>query len=100
MFRERVGPREGMLFLFEGPGRHSIWMKNCKVPLDLIWLDEAWRVTFIAHEQQPCPAEGECPGVAPMGLSRYVLEVAGGTARTQNLQPGDTIVVLSEPPLP
>ena len=62
--------------------------------------DEAWRVTFIAHDQQPCPAEGECPAVAPLGLSRYVIELAGGTAQEQNLQPGDTIVVLSEPPLP
>lgn len=100
MFRERVGPREGMLFLFAGPGQHSIWMKNCKVPLDLLWLDENWRVVYIAHEQQPCPAEGECPGVTPLGVSRYVLELAGGTARAQNLQPGDPIVVLSEPPLP
>ena len=100
MFREHVGGGEGMLFVFESRGFWDFWMKNCRVPLDLIWLDDKWRVTFIAHDQPPCPEEGECPSVAPMGISRYVLELAGGTARAQNLEPGDSIVVLSEPPLP
>ena len=30
MFRERVGPRDGMLFVFDTSARHSFWMKNCK----------------------------------------------------------------------
>jgi uncharacterized membrane protein (UPF0127 family) len=97
MFREHVGPREGMLFLFPGPGTHSIWMKNCKVSLDLIWLDADFSVVHIVHERPPCPAEGDCPAVAPMRLSRYVLEIAGGIAAEQHLNLGDRLVILSEP---
>ena len=96
MFREYVGPREGMLFLFEGPGWHTMWMKNCRVALDLVWLDAEYRVIDIAHEQQPCPARGECPSIGPMTTSRYVLELAAGVARQQNLKPGDPLIIISD----
>lgn len=96
MFREHVAHDEGMLFLFEEPGRHSIWMKNCKVSLDIIWLDEAGRVVEIAHDQPPCPAEGDCPSVFPMRSATYVLEVAGGTARGQGLNRGDAVQLVLE----
>ncbi len=97
MFRERVGPHEGMLFLFDEPGHHSIWMKNCKVSLDIIWLDTALRVVEIAHDLQPCPEQGPCPSSIPMRSASYVLEIAGGTARREGLEPADVIVFLEEP---
>ena len=100
MFREEVGPHEGMLFLFEASGHHSFWMKNCKVALDLVWLDEDFKVAHIAHDQEPCPEQGECPWILPLKSGRYVLEVAGGTARREKLQAGDRIVILSEGSLP
>ncbi len=99
MFREHVGAAEGMLFLFETSVRHGIWMKNCRVPLDIIWLDEGLRVVDIAADSQPCPAQGECLARQPIAAARYVLEVAGGTARREGLERGDVIVVLSEPEL-
>jgi uncharacterized membrane protein (UPF0127 family) len=99
MFRERVAPDEGMLFLFDGPGRHSIWMKNCEVDLDVIWLDATWHVVEIAHRLTPCPENGDCPGFAPMRTASYVLEVAGGAASEHGLKIGDRIDIRSEPPL-
>jgi len=98
MFREFVGPNEGMLFVFDQPGRHPFWMKNCKVNLDIIWLDSAARVTEIAHDLDPCPADGPCPNVFPMREAAYVLELAGGTARAQGLDIGDVVTLnLDEP---
>ena len=89
-----------MLFVFETPERHGIWMKNCKVALDLIWLDEQLRIVHIVPDRQPCPEEGRCPTVAPMTVASYVLEVAAGTAKREGLKPGQRIEILSEPPLP
>ena len=100
MFRDEVGPREGMLFLFETTGHHAFWMKNCRVPLDIVWLDEAFRVVHIAHGQKPCPEAGHCPQILPIKAARYVLEVAGGTAKRENLQSGDRIVIFTEGSLP
>jgi uncharacterized membrane protein (UPF0127 family) len=100
MYRERVGPREGMLFVFEQDGRHGIWMKNCRVPLDIVWLDPDFRVVHVAFEQQPCPASGACPSILPLGAARYVLEVAGGVARAEGLVRGDRLTLIVEPPSP
>jgi hypothetical protein len=100
MGRERVGPHDGMLFVFEAAGVYSFWMKDCRVALDIIWLDEQLRVLHVAHQVPPCPPAGACPEVVPPGAARYVLEIAAGRARQERLAPGDRIVVLADPPLP
>lgn len=99
MFRERVGSAEGMLFMFETSTRHGIWMKNCKVPLDIIWLDETFRVVDVVADFQPCPDQGDCPARQPIEVARYVLEVAGGTTEREGLKRGDVVVILSDPEL-
>jgi uncharacterized membrane protein (UPF0127 family) len=99
MGRERIDPREGMIFLFDDDAPHAYWMKDCKTSLDMIWLDARLRVVWIAAHQAPCPPEGPCPSVAPSSPSRYVLEFAAGTAEAEKLKPGTPIVILSQPPL-
>lgn len=99
MGRERIGPREGMLFIFDADERHSFWMKDCKTSLDMVWLDARLRVVWVAPRQAPCPDAGECPSVAPPSPARYVLEFAAGTAEAEGLHAGTSIVVISEPPL-
>lgn len=94
MFRERIGPREGMLFLFDDVDTHSIWMKNCVVPLDILWLDEGFRVVHQVRGAQPCPAGGPCPSMVPPMTSRYVLELAAGAAASAAIENGDRLVVL------
>jgi len=96
MFREQVAADEGMLFVFNAPERHSFWMKNCIVNLDIIWIDEDRRVVEIAHDQPPCPAEGTCPDIFPMRSASYVLEVAGGTSRREGLSLGDPVALYLE----
>jgi uncharacterized membrane protein (UPF0127 family) len=98
MFREEVGPREGMLFVFETADRHSIWMRNCKVALDIVWLDDKFRVLEVAAGQQPCPARGPCPSALPLRPAHYVLEVAAGNAELHGLVPGARIELLTEIP--
>lgn len=99
MGREKIGPREGMIFVFDEDGRHSFWMKDCKVALDMVWLDVNGRVVWVAVNRTPCPATGECPSIAPPAPARYVVEFVAGTAAAESLQPGDAVVVLSDPPL-
>jgi hypothetical protein len=96
MFRERVGEREGMIFVFDQPDRHSFWMKNCRVSLDIVWLDSAFRIVDIAHDRKPCPERGDCPSVQPAAPARYALEFAGGTAKREGLERGDAIAVIAE----
>jgi len=98
MFREEVGPREGMLFVFDTVERHGIWMRNCKVALDIVWLDDDLRVLEVAAGLQPCAPGARCPTARPLRPARYVLEVAAGNAARNGLEPGARIELLTEIP--
>jgi uncharacterized membrane protein (UPF0127 family) len=99
MGREKIGPREGMIFVFDDDDRHSFWMKDCKVALDMVWLDVSGRVVWTAVDRPPCPTKGACPSIDPPVPSRFVVEFAAGTVAAESLKRGDAVVVLSDPPL-
>jgi uncharacterized membrane protein (UPF0127 family) len=93
MFREEVPEGEGMVFLMGRLGIHPFWMKNCLTALDIIWLDDRWRIVHVAHSVPPC-REDPCPGYAPMQQSLYVLETAPGLAAKQGLRLGDRLTFI------
>src|SRR5438874_1214135 len=39
MFREKLGKNDGMLFIFDDPGYHSMWMMNTLIPLSVAFVD-------------------------------------------------------------
>ncbi len=88
MFRDSVGEGEGMIFLMGDFDIHPFWMRNCRVPLDIIWIDEDWEVVQVALSVPPCRDDAPCPSVVPMQKSLYVLEVAGGTSAALGLELG------------
>lgn len=90
MFRSSVAEGEGMVFLMDSFDIHPFWMKNCLIPLDIIWLDEDWRIVHIAESVPPCKKD-PCPSFTPMQKSRYVLEVAAGQSRKLGLEQGERI---------
>ncbi len=99
MGREKVGPRDGMIFVFDDNSRHSFWMKDCKTALDIVWLDVNGRVVWTEVDRPPCPATGDCPSIVPPVPARFVVEFAAGTVAVESLKHGETIVVISDPPL-
>src|SRR5258707_14524712 len=57
MFRPSLALDRGMLFLFEESDFHGIWMKNCKFPIDILWLDADHKVVHLAEKVPPCTAK-------------------------------------------
>lgn len=84
MFRERLPQSSGMLFVYPSARQATFWMKNTLVPLDMIFADDAGRVTRV-HEnaipQDTTVIDGG-PGV------RFVLEINGGLARRLGIAEG------------
>src|SRR3954452_23595579 len=96
MFRTSLGPNEGMLFVFEKTGLYPFWMKNTLIPLDIIWIDEQWRIVSIAASVPPCRAD-PCPTYPPAGDARFVVEVAAGFAKAHGVRRGNRLTITGLP---
>ncbi len=53
MFQEELPLDQGMLFVFEGEERRSIWMRNMQFSLDILWLDIEGNVLHIEKKCSP-----------------------------------------------
>ena len=84
MFRPSLPADHGMLFIFEQPDFHTIWMKNCKFPIDIVWLDEERRVVDVAPSVPPCKAD-PCAVYQPMRRASYVVEMNAGEAAREKI---------------
>ena len=93
--REKLAPDAGMLFVFPSSEKRRFWMKDTKIPLDLIWMDAARRVVYVKKNVPPC-IEDPCPVYAPDQEARYVLEINRGAADTLKIQIGDTAAFQSD----
>jgi uncharacterized membrane protein (UPF0127 family) len=90
MFREKILPDQGMLFVFETEDVHFFWMKNTLVALDMLWLDTGRRVIHIEANVPPCKAD-PCPSYGPGIPARYVLELRAGGAAEKGIKVGDQL---------
>ena len=87
MYRESVGPNEGMLFEFDEPKIATIWMKNTPIPLDIIFIRSNGRILKIEHNAQPYKLRS----ASSEATVAAVLELAGGRAEDLGILPGDII---------
>jgi len=92
MDRESLGPRAGMLFVFDEPARYPFWMRHVKMPLDIPWIDAAGRIVWMVESAPPCAAE-PCLTYVPGAEASYVLEVEGGFARRHAVRAGDVVII-------
>ena len=90
MYRDHIDPGKGMLFVFPRDDVFSFWMKNTRIPLDMIWVDANKRIVGIRENVPPCKVE-DCPSYGPGVVARYVLEVGGGEAAKHGLKVGDLL---------
>ena len=82
MFQDTLPYDHGMLFVFEEPGKRSMWMLNMQFSLDIIWFDQNGNVVEILKDVLPCKTPLEVMSCTSDGISannaKYVLEVTSG----------------------
>lgn len=88
MFRTYLPERGGMLFDFETPRPVTMWMRNTYIALDMLFIDEAGRITRIAADAQPLSDRR----ISSAGPVRAVLELRGGLAEELGIRPGDRVL--------
>ncbi len=86
MNRSYLAPNHGMLFLFNSDAPRSFWMHNTLIPLDMIFVTSAGRITNIIHSAEP-KTDTLRKSTEPV---QYVVELPGGTAKKHKIQAGDT----------
>lgn len=90
MNREKINPDQGMLFVFEYAGEHSMWMKNMLISLDFLWLDSEHRIVHIEENIPPCERD-PCPSYASKIPAMYVLELKAGSIKHNGLKLYDKV---------
>ena len=98
MNRTSLAADRGMLFAFVPPQPVSFWMKNTKIPLDIIYLREG-QVKAIASAVPPCTKD-PCPTYPSVEVIDQVIELRSGRAAELGLKVGDRVNIEFKSPTP
>lgn len=93
MFRNNLGPSEGMLFPFVPPRPASFWMKNTLIPLDMLFIRADGSIARIAANTVPHSLESVAVG-EPVAA---VLELRGGRAAELGITESDRVTWTDRP---
>jgi uncharacterized membrane protein (UPF0127 family) len=84
MYRQKLEPGRGMIFLFERSEPLKFWMKNTYIPLDMIFISNERKVIYVEENAEPLTTQSRGPDED----SQFVLEVPGGWARAHGVERG------------
>ncbi len=88
MFREKLAPNHGMLFIFDGKQIHCMWMRNTLAPLDMVFIAADGRIHRIAERTVPL----SLTPVDSRGPVRATLELQGGITEKLDIRVGDRVL--------
>ena len=87
---------QGMLFVFKTAERYPFWMKDMKLPLDMIFINNNKVVSII--QNVPIPKSGESlnslPIYTPDAPANEVLEINAGLAKKYDFKKDDAVTVV------
>jgi uncharacterized protein len=92
MERTSLPQGRGMLFIHDEPGTYSYWMYDCKIGLDIIWMDQGHRIVEMSADTPPCKGKAaSCPNYGGHETSLYVLELPVGSIKAHHLAVGQVV---------
>lgn len=88
MHRTELADDEGMVFFREGGSKiYKMWMKDTKIPLDMLFVDASGEIQHIHWEAQPMDTQI----ITYNKPVRAVLELRGGISIDMDINPGDRV---------
>ena len=88
MFRDELAKGTGMLFIHDREEPQAYWMKNTRIPLDILYFDSALKLVSQQRNVPPCSAGNACPSYPSQRPALYVLELNAGEAERMKLENG------------
>jgi hypothetical protein len=92
MFRDSMPMDHGMLFIFPREAPRSFWMKNTRIPLDIMYFNEGLELVSISADTPPCRTR-RCPSYPSTSPARFVLELNAGVASDLGVEIGDRLTL-------
>lgn len=89
--RQSLPYNSGMLFIMPNPIITAFWMKDMRFPIDIIWIDQNYKIIKIDSSVMP---ETYPNTFSPPSLIKYVLEVNAGYSEDKNIKAGDAIKIV------
>lgn len=86
MHRRQMPVGHGMLFVFEQPAKHCMWMRNTLIPLAVAFIDDQGTILNV-EEMKPETETNHCAAKA----ARYALEMNAGWFASRKLIAGTRI---------
>lgn len=87
MYREKLGPNEGMLFVFERPSAQCFWMRNTRIPLSIAFMEDNGNIVNIA-DMKPFDESSHC-SAKPV---RFALEMDQGWFAKRGIAAGSALI--------
>lgn len=87
MDRDSLAPLDGMLFLFPSPHDYSFWMKDTRIPLDMLFIDDKNRIVHVEADVPPYTKAERASGQQVVA----VIELDGGRASRESIAKGDHV---------
>ncbi len=87
MNRSQMADSAGMLFIFKEAKPRSFWMKNTKIPLDIMYIGTDKEIVMIYKSVMPYSTQS----IPSYKEAQYVVEVNGGYTTTHNIKEGDHV---------
>jgi uncharacterized protein len=87
MFRKELADDSGMLFIYPGKQKISMWMKNTLISLDMLFLDRDGTILHISERTTPLSTQV----ISSRFRVKAVLEVVAGTVERLGLRAGDRV---------
>lgn len=88
MYRDTMPADHGMIFVFPKEQPLSFWMKHTRLPLDILFVDQAGKVVSV-HQMQPF----DISGTTAKGNSKYAIELNQGAATAAGVNAGDQLQI-------
>lgn len=92
MFRDSMPADHGMIFIFPDEAPRSFWMKNTRIPLDIMYFDKDLNMVSLSADTPPCRV-ARCPSYPSVLPAKYVLELNAGTAASLGVGAGDKLTL-------
>jgi uncharacterized membrane protein (UPF0127 family) len=99
MNRTRIEPHTGMIFVFADDGPIAFWMKNTRVPLDMIFIAADGMVRRVFANVAVVDANLSDDAIPrEAGVAKYVIELRAGEAASDGIVRGLKLDLRDVPP--